>query len=290
MQPAGLGDGLIRAFGSGRYEPGETLPTVVLRDEDFGRISRLLASGYPVRLAVDIRNRYFPERRTEYNYIAEIPGTERPEEVVMLGGHLDGWHAGTGATDNASGVAVMMEAVRILQALGLEPRRTIRVAFWTGEEQGLLGSRAYVAEHFGTYENPKPAFDDFGGYVNVDSGTGRLRGAVVFGPEEAAQVLEAMLAPFADLGMAGARPTSSRRSGGSDYSSFNEAGLPGIDTDQDPIRYFSHTWHTNLDTYEQLLEDDLQQAAVIVASLVFHLADREELLPRFAPSEMPPAR
>jgi Zn-dependent M28 family amino/carboxypeptidase len=206
----------------------------------------------------------------------------------MLGGHLDSWHAATGATDNAIGCAVMMEAARLLKATGLRPRRTVRVALWGGEEQGLLGSKAYVREHFGTFEKPKPEFFTFNGYFNVDSGTGRIRGATVFGPAEAATVLREALAPFRELGVMGAVATTSRRSGGTDSTSFNEAGLPGISLGQDPIEYGSYTWHTNLDTYERIVEDDVKKSAIAIAAAVYHLAMRDEMLPRFAKDTMPP--
>jgi Zn-dependent M28 family amino/carboxypeptidase len=206
----------------------------------------------------------------------------------MLGGHLDSWHAATGATDNATGVTVMMEAARILQAIGVQPRRTLRVALWGGEEQGLLGSQAYVAEHFGTFEDPKPGYAKFGGYFNIDSGTGRARGASVFGPPAAAAVLRAAFAPFEErFGIMGARETESRRRGGSDHTSFNEAGLPGIGMQQDPIEYNSHTWHTNLDTYERAVEDDLKSSAIVIAAAVYQLAMADEPLPRFTPEQMP---
>jgi Zn-dependent M28 family amino/carboxypeptidase len=263
------------------------VPTLVLRNEDYGRISRILADGTPVRLEFTIVNRSYPEGRTSYNAIAEIPGTDKKEEVVMLGGHLDSWHSATGATDNAIGCAVMMEAARILKAIGVQPRRTIRVALWGGEEQGLLGSKAYVKEHFGTAENPRPEFATFAGYFNVDSGTGRIRGASVFGPDEAAAVLREAFAPFADLGVMGASATRSRRSGGTDSTSFNEAGLPGIGLSQDPIEYGSYTWHTNLDTYERIVEEDVQKSAIAIAAAVYHLAMREAMLPRFSKEEMP---
>ena len=185
-------------------------PTVVMRNEDYGRIARLLADGAPVTLEFNIVNRVYPEGKTSYNTIAEIPGTDKADEVIMLGGHLDSWHAATGATDNAIGCAIMMEAARILKALGLKPRRTIRVALWSGEEQGLLGSQAYVKEHFGSFENPKPGYEKFGGYFNIDSGTGRIRGASVFGPPEAAEILRDILKPFKDDGVVGAIATSSR--------------------------------------------------------------------------------
>ena len=171
----------------------------------------------------------------------------------------------------------------------MQPRRTIRVALWSGEEQGLLGSKAYVKEHFGTFENPKPEYATFAGYFNVDSGTGRIRGASVFGPKGAADVLREAFAPFEDLGVMGASTTRSRRTGGTDSTSFNEAGLPGIGLSQDPIEYGSYTWHTNLDTYERIIEDDVQKSAIAVAAAVYHLAMRDEMLPRFSKEDMPPA-
>lgn len=291
VNPAGMPHGLIRAFANRSYDPEAAPPTLVMRDEDFGRLARLVAAGYTPRLEVDIQNVVHPDAQTEHNYTAEIPGSEAPEQVVMLGGHLDAWHGATGATDNAAGSAIMMEAARILQAYfeatGTRPRRTIRVALWTGEEQGLLGSRAYVRDTFGTFEEKKPAWEDFVAYLNVDSGTGRLRGASVFGPPEAAEALHEILQPLDSLGVAGARATDSRGLGGTDHTSFNNAGLAGVGMAQDPIQYFSTTWHTNVDTYERLLEDDLQQAAIVVATAVYELATREERLPRFTEDEMP---
>ncbi len=287
VNDAGRDHGQIRAFQNSTYDVAKAAPTVVLRNEDYGRVSRLIADGTPVKLEFTIVNRTYPEGTTSYNAIAEIAGSDKKDEVVMLGGHLDSWHAATGATDNAIGAAVMMEAARILKALGVQPRRTIRVALWGGEEQGLLGSKAYVAQHFGTFENPRPEFASFNGYLNVDSGTGRIRGASVFGPGEAAAVLRQALAPFADLGVAGAMPTNSRRSGGTDSTSFNAAGLPGIGLSQDPIEYGSYTWHTSLDTYERVIEDDVKKSAMSIAAAVYELAMRDEMLPRFSKDEMP---
>jgi len=287
INDAGRDHGQIRAFHNRTFDLAKVVPTIVLRNEDYGRISRLLANDLPVRLEFNIINQTYPEGTTSYNAIAEIPGTDMKDEVVMLGGHLDSWHSATGATDNAIGCAVMMEAARILKAIGIQPRRTIRVALWGGEEQGLLGSKAYVKEHFGTFENPKPEFDKFAGYFNVDSGTGRIRGASVFGPPEAAAILREAFAPFEDLGMMGAMPTTSRRSGGTDSTSFNEAGLPGIGLSQDPIEYGTYTWHTNLDTYERIIEDDVKKSAVTIAAAVYHLAMRDEMLPRFSKDKMP---
>jgi hypothetical protein len=275
---AGLAEGLPTAS---RYDSSKTLPTIELRNEDYGRIARLLADGLDVRLKVHVVNRVYPQARTAYNAIAEIPGTDHADEVVMLGGHLDSWHAATGATDNAIGCAVMMEAVRILRAIGAQPRRTIRVALWSGEEQGLLGSRAYVAEHFGTPDAPKPEYSKLSAYWNIDNGTGRVRGAVVYGPPDAERMLEALLEPFKDLGFYGAAATASRSTGGTDSTSFSEAGLPGINASQDPMEYATHTHHTNLDTFERLVPEDVRANTIITASLVYHLAMRDERVPRF---------
>ena len=276
----------IRAFNNRTFDVTKALPTIVMSNEDYGRITRLLADG-DVTLEFDVVNRVYPEGKTSFNTIAEIPGSDRADEVIMLGGHLDSWHAATGATDNAIGCAIMMEAARILKALGVKPRRTIRVALWSGEEQGLLGSQAYVKAHFGSVEDPQPAFEKFGGYFNIDSGTGRVRGAGVFGPPEAARIMRDILKPFKDDGVVGATATRSRNLGGSDNTSFNQAGLPGIGMGQDPIEYGTHTWHTNLDTYERILEDDVKKDAVTVAWSVYQLAMRDDLLPRFKKEDMP---
>lgn len=278
--------GQIRAFSFAGYDPTKTVPTVVLRNEDYGRIARLLADG-PVTLEFAIKNRDFPAGKTIYNTIAEIPGSDKTDEVVILGGHLDSWHSATGATDNAIGAAVMMEAARILQTLGVKPRRTIRVALWAAEEQGLLGSKAYVAQHYGTAETPKPEFAKFDGYFNVDSGTGRLRGGSIFGPPEAAQIVAQYFKPFEDLGVMGAISTASRASGGTDSTSFNAAGIAGIGMGTDPMEYNSHTWHTNLDTLERIVEDDVKKSAIVMASAAYHIAMRDEMLPRFTAATMP---
>ena len=287
INDAGREHGQIRAFNYSGYDETKTIPTVVLRNEDYGRIARILSDGVPVMLRFDIVNRAYPEGRTSYNAVAEIEGSDKKDEVVMLGGHLDSWHSATGATDNAIGCAVMMEAARILKAIGVVPRRTIRVALWSGEEQGLLGSKAYVAQHFGTAENPKPEFAKFNGYFNVDGGTGRIRGASVFGPAEAAAILSRHLSQFEDLGVYGASATTSRNSGGTDSTSFNAAGLPGIGLGQDGIEYNSHTWHTNLDTLERIVEGDVKKSAIAIAYAVYQLAMSDEMLPRFTLETMP---
>ena len=278
----------IRAFNNRTFDVNKTVPTIVMSNEDYGRISRILADRTEVVLEFEVSNRVYPEGKTSFNTVAEIPGTDKADEVIMLGGHLDSWHAATGATDNAIGCAIMMEAARILKTLGVKPRRTIRVALWSGEEEGLLGSQAYVKEHFGSFENPKPGYEKFGGYFNIDSGTGRVRGAGVFGPPDAANIMRKILEPFKDDGVVGATASRSRNLGGSDNTSFNQAGLPGIGMGQDPIEYNSNTWHTNLDTYERILESDVRQDAVEVAWCIYQLAMRDDLMPRFAKDAMPP--
>jgi hypothetical protein len=287
INDAAMQHGLVRAFQNRAYDPGKVVPTVVLRNEDYGRIERLLADREDVRMTLDIVNHDYPPGKTSYNVVAEIPGSDKADEIVMLGGHLDSWHAATGATDNAIGSSIMMESARIIQALGMKPRRTIRVALWSGEEQGLLGSQAYVKEHFGSAEGPKPEFAKLNCYFNIDSGTGRVRGASVFGPPTAATILRNALEPFADLGVAGAVATNSRALGGTDSTSFNNAGLAGVGMSQDPIEYQSHTWHTMLDTYERIVPEDARNAATVIASAVWQVANRDEMLPRFTKEQMP---
>jgi carboxypeptidase Q len=288
INDAGREHGQIVAFQNRTYDLAQSVPTIVMRNEDYGRITRILADGTPVDLQFTITNSSYPDGKTAYNTVTEIAGGDKKDEVVMLGGHLDSWHSATGATDNAIGCAVMLEAARILKAIGVQPRRTIRVALWSGEEEGLLGSQAYVKEHFGSFEAQKPEYSTFVAYLNVDSGTGRVRGASVFGPPAAAVVLRDFLKPFEDFGVFGATNTSSRATGGTDSTSFNNAGLPGIGFSQDPIEYNSTTWHTNLDTYERVIEDDVKQSAITIASVLYHLAMRDEMLPRFPDAEMPP--
>jgi len=287
LNDAARADGIIVAQQHRAYDPTKTIPTVILRNDDYGRIERLLADGEDVRLEFTVTNHVYPEGKTSYNVVGEIPGSDKADEVVMLGGHLDSWHSGTGATDNAIGSSIMLEAIRLIHALDLKPRRTIRVALWSGEEEGLLGSLAYVKRHFGTFENPKPEFAKLDCYFNVDTGTGRLRGAGIFGPPEAAALLRPALAPFTDWGMFGANTTSSRATGGTDSTSFNNAGLPGVGFSQDPIEYNSLTHHTNLDTYERIIPDDVKKAAAVVAAAVWHVANSKEMVPRFTKETMP---
>jgi carboxypeptidase Q len=262
-------------------------PAVILRTDDYGRIFRILQDGTPVSVEFNVVNQFYPEGKTSYVTVAEIPGTDKADEVVMMGGHLDSWTSATGATDNAIGCAIMMEAARIIIASGGHPRRTVRVALWSGEEEGEYGSFAYVKNHFGTAEAPTKDFNKLQAYWNIDDGTGLVRGASIFGPPAAATALAQIVKPFEDLGIYGALPSSARVEGGSDNGAFAVAGLPGIGTQQDNIEYNSTTWHTNLDTYERIVPEDVTKNAVITASVMLHLANRDEMLPRFEADKMP---
>ncbi|HEV2287924.1 MAG TPA: M20/M25/M40 family metallo-hydrolase [Candidatus Acidoferrales bacterium] len=287
VNDAARAHGIIVAQQNNTYDWTRAVPTLIMRNEDYGRISRIMDDGTPVTLRVNIQNREYPRGTTVYNAIGEIPGTDKKDEVVMLGGHYDSWHGATGATDNGIGASMMLEAIRILAALHVHPRRTIRVALWSGEEEGLLGSLAYVKQHFGSFEDPKPEYATLDAYFNIDSGTGKPRGAMVFGPAAAAQMIGNALAPFADWGFMGSIPTDSRRTGGTDSTSFNNAGLPGIGLAQDPFDYGSFTHHTNLDTYERIYEPDVREGAVEIASAVYAVAMADDMVPRFAASDMP---
>ncbi len=287
INDAGRAHGVIIAQQNGTYDWTRAVPTLVMRNEDYGRISRFIADGTPVTLRVNIQNKEYPEGTTAYNAIGEIPGTDKRDEIVMLGGHYDSWHDATGATDNGIGSSMMLEAVRILSALHVKPRRTIRIALWSGEEEGLLGSLAYVKEHFGSFENQKPEYSKLDAYFNIDSGTGKPRGAGVFGPAGAADMVREAMMPFEDWGFMGAIASDSRRTGGTDSTSFNNAGLPGIGLSQDPFDYGSFTHHTNLDTYERIYEEDVREGAVEIASAVYTLAMADDMVPRFKDADMP---
>lgn len=273
--------GTVFGTGNGPRDPSAPPypPTLSLAVEHYGRIARLLDKGVPVSLQVDIQNRFYDDDPNSFNLIAEIPGTDKADEVVMLGAHFDSWHWGTGATDNAAGSAVMMEAVRILKATGLKLRRTVRLALWTGEEQGLLGSRAYVQQHFGDRETMqlKPEHAKLAGYFNVDNGTGRIRGVYLQGNEAVAPIFQRWMEPFRNLGMT---TLSIRNTGGTDHLSFDAVGLPGFQFIQDPIEYGTRTHHSNMDVYERIQPFDMMGNAVIVATFVYQTANRDEKLPR----------
>jgi len=318
-------------------DAAEVVPQAVVAVEHYNRLIRMLKKDSPVELEIDIAAQYHTGDLMSYNIVAEIPGSDLAGEIVMLGGHFDSWHSGTGATDNAVGCGVALEAVRILQATGLKPRRTIRIALWTGEEQGLLGSKAYVAEHFGRAitaplsggrsgrsegssggqgnakgagqpaatppataqpgETPsaagataerertrpptkyelKPDHAKFSAYFNLDNGTGKIRGVYLQGNDAMRPIFRAWLAPFADLGAA---TIAQSNTGGTDHLSFDGVGLPGFQFIQDQVEYDTRTHHYSMDVYDRVQEDDMKQAAVIMASFVYHAAMRDEKLPR----------
>jgi hypothetical protein len=259
------------------------IPMIMLSIEHYGRIWRLLESKMPVKMEVDVRNRFYDDDLDSFNVVAEIPGTDKRDELVMLGAHFDSWHSGTGATDNGAGSIVMMEALRILKATGLPLRRTVRLGLWGGEEQGLLGSRAYVAQHFAEIDQqtrevkPKPAHAKFSAYFNIDNGSGKIRGIYTQGNEAIAPIFARWFEPFGNLD---AGTISQRSTGGTDHLAFDAVGLPGFQFIQDPLEYSTRTHHSNMDTYERLQEADLKQMAVIVAAFVYHAANRPELMPR----------
>ena len=279
------------------YEPGtprgerpnardvgaEVIPQFTLAVEHYNRICRMVQKGVPVRLALRCDVSWVDGDGMERNVLADIPGTdpEIGDELVMLGAHFDSWHSGTGATDNGAGSAVMMEAVRLITKMmaktGQEPRRTIRIALWSGEEQGLLGSRAWAEEYLGSEEAPGPLHAKVSGYFNVDNGTGRLRGVYLQGNTAVAPIFRQWLVPFHDLGAGTITPNDT---GGTDHLSFVRAGVPGFQFIQDPIAYSTRTHHSNFDMWDHAVPDDLRQAATIVASFVWHTAQRDERLPR----------
>ncbi len=273
LQPSSRAYGILRPGGSsaGRdVTKPIPAPELMISHEQHGQIFRNIESGKRVVVELNVQNHFFEDDLQAYNTVGEIPGTDKADEYDMVGAHLDSWHAGTGATDNGAGSVVMMEAVRILQALDLKPRRTIRIALWTGEEQGLLGSEGWL-------ENHRDQWSRISAYLNVDSGTGRLRGAWDMGNLAAAPILEQIFVPFRDLGVVAIKSGSPT---GSDHVSFDKVGILGISFLQDPIEYSTRTHHTFADTYERLVIDDLKQAAVVVAATAYHLAMRDELMPR----------
>lgn len=299
---SGWDNGIIRVGGGGSRKAGESagVPELAMAAEHYNQLVRAVDRKQPVKLRVNVKARFTDEAdQSGYNTVAEIPGHgSKAGEIVMLGAHMDSWHTGTGAADNAAGVAVMMEAMRILKAVGAKPRRTIRVALWSGEEQGLIGSRAYVARHFAAYPEPtdpkqkalpaslreptgalqkKRDYDRFSAYFNMDNGSGRFRG--IYAQENLAvmPIFKAWLEPFHDVG---ATTVVSRNTGSTDHVSFDHVGLPGFQFIQDGLDYFSNVHHSNLDTFDHAEPEDLKQAAAIVASFVYNAAMREEKLPR----------
>jgi carboxypeptidase Q len=296
------GGGTVFVQSGGSYKPGETttVPQLTMALEHWSRIARLLQQKKEVSLELNVANTFYDDDPMQYDTIAEIPGTDKDkkDEVVMVGAHLDSWHAGTGATDNGAGTIVMMEAVRILRALDIKPRRTIRIGLWSGEEEGLLGSQGYVEHHFGsrphmddpaTKDAPtllrreagevtvKPEQAKVSVYFNVDNGSGKIRGVHLQDNEAVAPIFEAWMKAFKDLGM---NTLTMRNTGGTDHLSFDAVGIPGFQFIQDPIEYETRTHHSNMDVYDRLQPEDLKQAAVIVAGFVYDAAMRDQMLPR----------
>ncbi len=277
----GRGDGgTVFVQGGGSREPKAPagVPSFVIAVEHYGRIVRTLDRKMPVTIEADVKNSFYDDVNS-FNIVGEIPGTDKADELVMLGGHFDSWHGGTGATDNAAGSAVMMEAMRILKVSGLKLRRTVRIGLWGGEEQGLIGSREYVTKTFANRADMKllPAHGKFSAYFNVDNGTGAIRGVYLQGNEAVAPIFDAWMKPFNNLGMT---TLTIRDTGGTDHQSFDAVGLPGFQFIQDTVEYNSRTHHSTADVYERIQEEDMRKNAVIVASFVYHAANRDEKLPR----------
>jgi hypothetical protein len=297
IRSPGEGGPMSRGARPWTVESPPILPQMVVAAEHYNRLVRMIQKGVTPQLEIDIESTYHDGDVNSFNVIAEIPGTDLKDEIVMIGAHFDSWHSGTGATDNAIGCGVVMEAMRILKTIGVAPRRTIRVALWTGEEQGLFGSRAYVAEHFGSLKTPprrsesgsedgerrtpvietKPEYEKFSAYFNLDNGAGKIRGIYLQGNEAVRPIFRSWLSPFADLG---ASTVTISNTGGTDHQSFTGIGLPGFQFIQDPIEYDTRTHHSSMDVFERVIEDDAKQASVIMASFAYHAAMRDERLPR----------
>jgi hypothetical protein len=278
LESSGGEHGTVFVLGMSRRDATDNVPTVVLAAEHYNLIARMLDAGLPVSLSMEVGARFFDGDRNAYNVIAELKGTDPAigDEVVMVGAHLDSWHTATGATDNADGVTVAMEAMRILKAAGVRPRRTIRVALWGGEEQGLLGSRDYVQRHLAGDAN-RAAFDKFSVYFNLDNGFVPIYGFYLQGNQAMQPIMRDWLAPFADLGATVATLTNI---GSTDHLSFHNAGLPGFQAVHDYTGYDTRTHHTNMDTAERLEVSHLKQAATVMASVLYHAASRDAKIPR----------
>ena len=305
---AGNFDPTARRVSAYDKDAPKLLPQITIAKEHYNRLLRMIRQGEAPKIALDLAVEFQDEVDT-FNTIAEIPGTDLKDEVVMLGGHMDSWHSGTGATDNAAGVSVAMEAVRILKALELQPRRKIRIGLWSGEEQGLYGSAGYVKEHFGQVGDgtrgagmgggggagggngprpkvtTKPEYEKLSGYFNLDNGTGKVRGIYLQGNEAARAVFRPWLAPFKEMG---ASTITIANTGGTDHLSFDAIGLPGFQFIQDVVEYDTRTHHSNQDVFDRIQADDMKQAAAIMAAFVYNTATRDEKLPRKPTQITPP--
>jgi carboxypeptidase Q len=280
VNPGYRGDGGTVFSSSGGSRDQKDIPptTVAIAAEHYNRMVRLIEKKIPVKMELDIKAEFI-EGDESFNVIGEIPGTSKKDELVMLGAHMDSWQGGTGATDNAAGCAVAIEAVRILMAQGLKPKRTVRIALWGGEEEGLLGSRAYVKEHFADRETMKVTAEHskISGYFNLDNGTGKIRGIYDQGNDMVRPIFESWMKPFIDMG---ATTITNRDTGGTDHQSFDGVGLPGFQFVQDPMDYGTRTHHSNMDVADHISKADLMQASAIMATFVYNTAMRDEMLPR----------
>src|SRR3954471_2456407 len=322
LSTAPRGHGVYTIGGNRATDPANALPQIAIPAEQYGRMARMLARNVPVTIEPDIKNTYTPTPPM-FNIVGEIPGTDKADELVMLGAHFDSWHASTGATDNAAGSAAMMEAMPILKKSGVKLRRTVRIALWTGEEQGLIGSREYVKAHFASCNDPapaargaapaaapaaagapaaapqrggggrggcqsgytfKPEYAKFAGYFNIDNGTGAIRGVYLQQNDAVAPIFREWMEPFRSIGMTS---LTVRNTGGTDHQSFDALGLPGFQFIQDDVEYDTLTHHTNLDSYERLQPTDMMRNATIAAGFAYLAANRDEKLPRKAFSAAP---
>ncbi len=274
-------NGLIFGEAAGPFHAKSPMapPTFIVTEEQYSRITRLIDRKQPVSMRLDLQAKVGDRDVDGLNLVGEIPGQKKPDEIVMIGAHFDSWHTGTGATDNGAGSAVMMEVMRILKTLNLPMDRTVRIGLWSGEEQGLYGSKAYVKQHFGDPDTMeiKPEQAKLDAYLNLDNGSGKIRGVYLQGNDAARPLFEKMMGPFHDMG---ARTTTLKNTGGTDHLSFDAVGLPGFQFIQDPLDYFMVTHHSDMDTYTHAIPEDLMQASAIIATMVYEIANRPEMFPR----------
>jgi hypothetical protein len=270
---------------SARDADAKVIPQITIAVEHYNRMCRILAKGLPVKVALELSAKFFDDNAMEYNVVAHLSGSVKNGEMAMMGAHLDSWQSGTGATDNGAGSAVVLEAARLISAYcqkeGIRPRRSIRACLWSGEEQGLLGSRAYVREHLGSRDEPKSEASRVAGYFNLDNGTGRIRGVYLQGNEDVARVFRPWLRPFH---VHGASTLTLDNTGGTDHLAFHGVGVPGFQFIQDAVSYGTRTHHSNMDNWDHAVAEDLKQASVIMATFVWQTAQRDEMLPRIAGS------
>lgn len=274
-------NGLLFAEAAGSHESKDPLApaTFVVTEEQYSRMVRLLGKKQAVSIHANLEAKVSDQDVDGLNLIGEIPGQKKPDEIVMVGAHFDSWHTGTGATDNGAGSAVMMEVMRILKTLNLPMDRTVRIGLWSGEEQGLYGSKAYVKAHFADPKtmHPKPEYAKFDAYLNLDNGSGKIRGIYLERNDAARPLFESLLRPFHDLG---ATTVTLKHTGGTDHLSFDDIGLPGFQFIQDPLDYGTVTHHSDMDTYTHLVPEDLMQASAVIATLAYDLANRDQFVPR----------